>query len=315
MRKGKRFFATVLAAVMTVSLVACGDKPESNTPTGTTTSAVENTTSQPQESDGGASVEKNLDPVTVMATAQENVKEINSLEAKMVMEMDMTVSAQGQEQAIQSLTTMDMVCFNDPMKIKMDMTMDMGELGSVDQSIYGEITEDGNCTMYLFDGTSWQTQTVSMGDMEQYNAQDSILDVIKVDASYQEEGKEEVDGAAALKYSHVMTGDEMKETLLSSGALDSVTSLGIDPSQMESMLDGLGEMTEYIWIDEATMYPVKYEVDMTEIMDKLMVNMISAMGEQAQGMSINIPKMKMTMTCMNYNTAEDFEIPEEAKAN
>ena len=315
MRKGKRFFATVLAAVMTVSLVACGNKPESNNSTGTTTSAVENTTSQPKESDGGASVEKNLDPVTVMSAAQENVKEITSLETKMIMEMDMKISAQGQEQAIQSVTTMNMTCFNDPMKIKMDMTMDMGELGSVDQSIYGEMTEDGNCNMYLFDGTNWQTQTVSVGDMEQYNAQDSILDVIKVDASYQEEGKEEIDGVTAFKYSHVMTGDEMKETLLSSGALDSVTSLGIDSSQVESMLDGLGELTEYIWVDEATMYPVKYEVDMSEVMDTLMVNMMSAMGEQAQGMSINVPKMKMTMTCMNYNNATDFTIPEEAKAN
>ena len=81
------------------------------------------------------------------------------------------------------------------------------------------------------------------------------------------------------------------------------------------MLDGLGEMTEYVWIDEATLYPVKYEVDMTDIMDALMVNLVEAMGEQAQGMSINIPKMKMTMECSNFNNATDFTIPEEAKAN
>lgn len=313
MRKGKRFFAVVLAVMMTASLASCGKEADSNSTSGTTTQAVETTTSQPSESN--VSVEKNMDAVTVMSTAQENVKEITSLETKMVMEMDMKISAQGEEQAMSSITTMDMICFSNPTKIKMSMLMDMGELGSVTQDIYGDVAEDGTCTMYLNDGTGWQSQVVGVADMEQYNAQSSILSVIEDGVDYTLEGNEEINGANAFKYSHVMSGDDMKETLLSSGALDSVTSLGLDASQIDTMLDGLGEMVEYVWIDEATMYPVKYEVDMTDIMDALMVNLVTAMGEQAQGMSINIPKMKMTMECSNFNNATDFTIPEEAKAN
>ncbi len=310
MRKGKRFVGAILAVMMTASLVSCGKEADNNN-----TQAVGNTVTRQEENTTAKQEETTTEKVDALEAAKKNMENITSMETKMVMDMDMKISAEGQEQAVASVTTMDMVCFSDPFKIKMDMTMDMGELGSVTQTIYGDVAEDGTAALYLNDGTGWQTQTVAVGDMDQYDARSNILSVIEDGVTYTMEGTEQVDGANAVKYSHVMQGDEMKESLLSSGALDSVASLGLDASQMEGMLDGLGEMTEYIWIDEATLYPVKYEVDMTEIMDKLMANVVEALGDQAQGMSINIPKMKMSMTCSNYNSAADFTIPEEAKAN
>ena len=42
---------------------------------------------------------------------------------------------------------------------------------------------------------------------------------------------------------------------------------------------------------------LKYEMDMTDVMDALMGAVVEAMGEQAEGMSMSIPKMEMTMTC------------------
>ncbi|MDE6055215.1 MAG: hypothetical protein K2G55_16005, partial [Lachnospiraceae bacterium] len=126
-----------------------------------------------------------------------------------------------------------------------------------------------------------------------------------------QEGTEQVNGANAYKYSYVLSEEEMKEQILSSGALDSVSSLGMEVD--ESMFDGLGEMTSYVWIDEATLYPVKYEMDMTAVMDTLMTNMIAALGDQAEGVSMSIPKMKISMTCSNFNNATDFTVPDEAK--
>lgn len=306
MRKGKRFFAFLLAMVLTCSVVACGDKADNNVTKGT-----------PSTTEGTSKTEETTTaPVDAIAAAQEVTKDVTSMEAQMVMEMDMKIVAQGEEQAVQSITTMDMVCFSDPVKIKMDMTIDMGEAGNLSQNIYGEVAEDGTCTMYLYDGASWTSQVVALTDMEAYDARGNILSFIEDGAEYTLEGTEVIDGGAnAFKYSNVMKGDEMKEALLSSGALDSLGSLGLDASQIDGMLDGLGEITAYVWIEEATMYPVKYEMDMTEVMDTLLVNLVAAMGEQAEGMSINIPKMKMIMTCSNFNNATDFTIPDEAKVN
>ena len=96
--------------------------------------------------------------------------------------------------------------------------------------------------------------------------------------------------------------------------MNSVSQLGLDTTQVDSMLDGLGDLAINLWIDEATLYPVKYEIDMTDAMNTLMTNMVEAMGEQGEGVSMSIPKMTMSMTCSNYNAATDFTVPEEAKA-
>ena len=53
---------------------------------------------------------------------------------------------------------------------------------------------------------------------------------------------------------------------------------------------------------------------MTQIMDALMSSMITSLGEQAKGLEMGVSKMKISMTCSNFNNAADFTIPEEAKA-
>lgn len=187
----------------------------------------------------------------------------------MLMEMNMEVSADGQTQSVESVTTMDMAFFSDPRKIKVEMNVDLGEAGSVQQSIYGEVAEDGAATLYQYDGTSWHSQQAGVADMAQYDAGSSMLSFIDDGSVYTLEGMEEVNGANAYKYACVTSGEDAKQQLLSAGALDSLTSLGMDMNQLEGLMDDIGELTEYVWIDEVSLYPVKYETDMTQIMDKL----------------------------------------------
>ncbi len=232
----------------------------------------------------------------------------------MVMEMDMTIGAGGQTQTMETVTNMNMICFYEPtLRIKMDMNMDMKSMGSQKMTVYADTMEDGSIMTYLYDGQNWQSQVAGAMDLESYDARRNMSTYVKEGLLYKEEGMEEVNGANAYKYSYAMTGDEMKEAMKSSGSLNSLTSLGLDQSQIDGMLDDLGELVAYVWVDEETLYPVKYEMDMTEIMDKLMTNMIDAMGDQAAGISMKIPKMTMSMTCSNFNDATDFKIPDEAK--
>lgn len=214
---------------------------------------------------------------------------------------------------MESVTTMDMACFNDPLKIKMEMTIEVaGE--SQEMSVYGE-EEDGTYMMYVYDGSSWQSQEVERTDLGEFDARDSMLSSIGDGSVYTAEGEEQIDGANAYKYSYVMTEEETKQAVLSSGALDQLSSLGIDESQIEGMLSGLGDITTYVWIDAETLYPIRYEMDMTDVMDALMVSMVEAIGEQAEGLSMNVPKMEIIMTCSNFNNVADFSVPDEAKAN
>lgn len=295
----KKILMLLLSATLILSTTACGGKKDDAAP-------AESSETQTEE-------EAEVEEIDALAAAVENMEDVTNMEAQMVMDMSMEVSAEGESQAVDFITTMDMAFFSEPRKIKVAMTIDMGELGSAEQSIYGEVLEDGTGMMYLYDGASWQSMEVSASELGQYDAGSSMLSLIDNGSEYTLEGMEDVDGKNAYKYSCVTSGEEAKQMLLSSGATDSLSSLGVTTEQLESSIGDVGEITEYVWIDEATLYPVKYETDMTEAMDKLMAGVFESMGEQAQGMSMSIPRMKMSMTCSNFNSAADFEIPEEAK--
>lgn len=295
----KKILMLLLAATLILSTTACGGKKDD-------AGTAESSETQTEE-------EAEVEEIDALAAAVENMEDVTNMEAQMVMDMSMEMSAEGESQAVDFITTMDMAFFSEPRKVKVIMTIDMGELGSAEQSIYGEVLEDGTGMLYLYDGASWQSMEVSATDLGQYDAGSSMLSLINSGSEYTLEGMEDVDGKNAYKYSCVTSGEEAKQMLLSSGATDSLSSLGVTTEQLESSIGDVGDITEYVWIDETTLYPVKYETDMTEAMDKLMAGVFESMGEQAQGMSMSIPKMKMSMTCSNFNSAADFEIPEEAK--
>ena len=314
----KRILALFLTGMLSLSVTACGGADSGAAKTDAPATAADTAVSEEAEVETEAeSEESEAEEVDAFAAAVENTRSVESMEMQMVMDMEMEATQDGEQQSFASTITMDMTCFSDPWKIKMDMSVDAGEAGSMDNmmSIYGEVAEDGTATMYLHDGESdtWQSQVVGNADLEQYDASANMLAYIDNGITYELEGMEEVNVANAYKYAHTMSGEEAKEAILTSGALDSLTSAGVDQAQVEAELSDVRDLTEYVWIDEASLYPVKYELDMSEAMNTLMASIVKSMGEEAEGMEMAIPKMVVTMNCSNFNSAEDFTIPEEAK--
>lgn len=316
----KKFLQLFLAGALALSVTACGSDKDTVSTTGDAQAeegASDEETADASDSEDAASKEQEEAPAAEvedpMAAALENMNSVTSMETQMVMYMDFFAEVEGENQNVKSVTTMDMACFTDPMKIKMDMTMDMGENGQVSMSIYGDTDDDGNYMMYMYDGESWQAAPAGVDDMAMYDAQGSMASQIGDGSAYTLEGTEKLNGADAYKYSNVMAGDEMKEALMSSGALDSLSSLGMSANDVAGMLDGLGEMVTYVWVDAETLYPVQYEMDMTDVMDALMSAVVESMGEEAEGLKMGVTKMELTMTCSNFNSVADFTVPDEAK--
>ena len=304
MKRKNKFLALLLAATMSFSVSACGSADSAPADTGKQTAE-----------DNGDSSKENTD-VDVFAAAQEKMKseKISSLTGKMVMDMEMTISADGETQTMKAANTMDMTCFYDPTRFKMDMTVDAGESGTSNMTMYADTAEDGTCTLYISDGTNWQAQEVELTQIEQYDAASNMTGYMQDSYEFQDAGTEQIDGKNARKYTGTLKGDDLKETVMSTGALDSLSSLGMDTTQVETMFNDLGDLPITLWIDETDLVPVKYEMDMTSLMSKLMANMIEAMGAEAEGVSMEFNKLHVVMTCSDYNSAEEFEIPEEAKA-
>ena len=299
MKMRNKFLALLLAVSMSFSVSACGSSADNQ---GEGKPATEDTAKDQEET------------TDVYAAALEKMKEISSLNGKMNVEMDLNVEAAGQKQTMQTVTTMDMSCLYNPTRIKMDMDMDAGEGTKINMSVYAEMTDDGKYNMYMYDGANWQTQTVEAADIQQYDSAGNMTGYMQESYNFQDAGTEQIDGKDARKYTGVMTGDDMRAAILSTGTLNSLSSLGIDDSQVETMLKDLGELPITLWIDETDLYPVKYEMDMSNLLNSLMKGIMESAGEDAEGVSLEYTKAKIEMTCSDFNAVSEFSIPEEAKA-
>lgn len=272
----KRIKALLAAAVLTLALTACA---------------------------GGGG--KDGDP---LAAAFANMDAAASMDMSMRMEMDMESGGE----TLESVTAMEMSMFTDPMRMKLDLSMDMGAYGSGGMSVYAEEDGSGGYTMYLYDGTSWYAQPATEADLDEYNLCGNMTGYMDSVSSLTQSGIEQVDGVSAYKYTGVISGQAVEDVMKESGALNSLADADMDERELEEMLSGLGDIEVALWISEEELYPIRYEMDMTAIMDGLMKNMMPAVDGGDAG--ISIPNMKITMTCSNFNSAADFTIPDEAKA-
>ena len=285
-RYGNKLAALLSAICLILSLSACGGSGDG---------------------DGGSDGGK-VDP---LAAAMANMENAESMDAKMVMDMDMEVAGE----TLETATTINASVFNDPMRMKADMTMDMGGYGDVSLSVYAETAEDGTIVMYMYDGMDgWYSQEVTTNDLSQYDVSSNMDSYISCATSFKQEGTEQTEGVSAYKYTGVITGEAMQEVMLSSGALDSLsTQMSLDESQIKDMLSDLGDIAVTLWIDEESLYPVRYDMDMTAIMDGMIGKMLETLSDGTEELTMSIPKMTISMTCSNFNNATDFTIPEEAK--
>ena len=279
----KRLSATALALALAVSLAACA---------------------------GGNSAET---PEDVLKKAQESMADIKSMRYDMNMDIEMTV----QEQAFPMTTTMQADYIVDPLSMKMDMTMDMGELGSISTTSY-MVTENGTSTMYNGtqgqDGaTVWAKQELAdLSSLQQYDAKASFDLYLSCAESFTKNGTETISGKETTRYDGVISKDAMDKVLQTSGMLDQMDKLGLD-SDVSAMLSDLADLPISIWVTNDTYVPMKYEMDMTTMMQNMMSKMMAADPETANiGLEMN--KVFLSMTLSGINDVDAIQVPAEALA-
>ena len=103
----------------------------------------------------------------------------------------------------------------------------------------------------------------------------------------------------------------MEEAIDGSGLTASAQSLGISEEMMAAMYEELDDLPISLWIDGEG-YVRKYEMDMTEMMQKIMAESMKAMGASEEDLPVKIEKTVISMVCSEFNAIEEIEIPEEA---
>lgn len=280
MKWSKRLFATAAAAVLVFSAAGCGG-----------------------ESGSG----NNADVEALVAKAQETMSNVNSMKSVMTMDMGMAMD----EESLEITTEATILATMEPMKMQMDISAKLGDEVVQEMQMFAAEDDDQVIT-YMNVGDAWYAMPVDTGELDQYNAEENMNLYLENITSMSAEGEEEINGAKATKVVGVIAGDAMEEAIESSGALNSMASLGISEEEVEAMYADLGDLPIILWID-ADGYVVKYEMDMSEMMQTIMDKAMSIVAEEGdEDASVQITKMMVSMVCSDFDAVGDIEIPAEA---
>lgn len=309
----KKLICVLLAAVMVLSLAACGGTPQETTQA---TTVPPETTLPP---------ETTQPPLTAKTVAEQMVQ---ALEGKIMtggtvaMSFDFTMIAPGAEGEEATEITMEMgmemgmklsvepLAMYTDNKVSVKMT---GLSTSFETETY-LVQEDGRLVSYnhMLMDDSWTKSTVPEVQMQELNKEaDYTWILTKDDAALTlADGVQTLNGREVYVLSCTLTGDEMQSTLDSSaGMSDSMNELGLSPEDFAAL-----QVPAVYYIDANTFYPVEAQMTV-EGFDTLINNALSStmgMDPETADIEIKIGAMTLSMKDMTYDPVEVPSVPQAA---
>ena len=248
--------------------------------------------------------------------------------------INMSVNVPDDEGNVQPLDmdmNMYMTIFMNPLKAKINTSMVMPGMEDLAlQPIMNMylIVDEENITQYMgmADETGelkWIKQTIAISMLSDLmkNDEETIAKNKELTEKYTEDvkyfGKYSEDGKTLLRLQYILSGDIYKEIFNESSKLmpepaNEEEAMAAEMIQNIANMD-IGDLTYIVYIDEATGEMVRMEMDLAEMVSSMVSGMTEITGMPPEAMEVfKSLKAVMTMDILNINSAEDFEIPEEA---
>lgn len=256
-----------------------------------------------------------------LANAAQQMKQVKSmhLDLDLNIDLDMTVAIGEAEQSenLDMTSRYGIDIQNEPLKMFMEMeVLFQGEGGTL--LSYAEQAGDEVLLYSSYDdGATWsKTTTASVADLTPQDPVQQTALFLACAGSFTETGKETVNGSQATVYSGVISGQYVEEAIKSTGVLDSLGQMGVEAS--EEMFRDLGDIPASIAIDDASGMLVRYEMDMSQVMqnmmDRLIGSMLAQYGMTETSVTLTVGKVQVVMTLSRFNSVGEIVIPEAAKA-
>ena len=254
-------------------------------------------------------------PEELWATAKENI--VTAKSVRLHMTMDMAFDLQGETTSM--TMKMDEACTQDPLSAEVNMTMDMGGLGKMDTTMY-LVQEGKEYVSYTKvsggilgdEDVGWSQSTIDVTDLKQYNAMDNAKLYLDVLNSFQSAGKEAIGSYNTIRYDGKVTGQDISKMLDTLG--DNVSSMlsTADTSTMADLFSQLDGIPMSVWIDQKTALPVRYEMDLSGMVNQLMRTMINALSSlSSEAVDFQVSKASVTVECSDYNAVAPITVPQE----
>ena len=254
-------------------------------------------------------------PDELWAAAKENI--VTTKSARLHMTMDMAFDLQGETTSM--TMKMEEACTQDPLSAEVNMTMDMGGLGKMDTTMY-LVQEGKEYVSYTKvsggilgdEDVGWSQSTIDVTDLKQYNAMDNAKLYLDVLNSFQSAGKEAIGSYNTIRYDGKVTGQDISKMLDTLG--DNVSSMlsTADASTMADLFSQLDGIPMSVWIDQKTALPVRYEMDLSGMVNQLMRTMINALSSlSSEAVDFQVSKARVTVACRDYNAVAPITVPQE----
>ena len=249
-------------------------------------------------------------PEEVLTKAQEALAGVTSMGYDMT--MDLSMGAEGETLAISTVTRADTVL--SPLAMKAEMEIGLGDLGgTTSMTIYAK-EQDGSYLTAV--GTpdeagqmTWQSSSMdALGELENLSGADSMQLYLDSIQNFTQGESETVNGVEATRYDGVILGEDLSEVIAASGALSQLDSLGM--GEMSELFKGMGDLPVSLWIAKETYYPVKYEMDLTEMMQSILDKTLSE--QLGADIGLTVEQAALSMTIRDINQVGEIEIPAEA---
>lgn len=254
---------------------------------------------------------RELTPQQVIKIVLENLLNIKSVSYEVNVDSELTIA--GKTMATNTKTTADMTL--DPMNMRLQTAVNMSNYGTTNLQMYA-VQEEGGMSLYTSaDGENWMKQeNISTDQIAQYNMMDAVSIYLSAVANLQETGHEQIGDFDTVRYTGTLSSETFSEVLKVSGMLEQLENLGIDAETSAGFYEELGELPITLWIHPVTFLPVKYEMDLTDLIGNLYHKVLgSAADPIADTIGMSIGNAKMSCTFLGFNSVEEISVPDEAK--
>lgn len=255
---------------------------------------------------------KAADAKEVLKTAAEKMNEVESYGMDMTMTMVMEAKDQG---TVNMTTDADAKIMLKPeLAYQMDSKIDMdvaGEKQSVDMQMY-LVKEEDQYTLYTGMMGMWGKASIaSAEEAEQEMMQNPAADIEGYLSSIEDisfSGEKTINGIDCQEIKINLTKDYFDDVL---GQVDLSSSLGLDEATLNSTLDtlsGVDSLPIYYYVGKESGEMVGYNMDMSELMKKVMVATAGVTEDQ-----LGEFKVSMEIEIKDVNGVSEIVLPEEAK--
>ena len=125
--------------------------------------------------------------------------------------------------------------------------------------------------------------------------------------------EEKINDTEATKIEGTLKKDVLQKVLAESGMTETAAAMGVTEEQLAALTESVKSLPLTLWID-ADGYVLKYEMNLTEVMQKIMDKAMEAAGSTDASSAVKVEKTSISMVCSQFNAVKEITIPEEAKS-